>query len=383
MLLLSSALLAEALTLKGRVGTDDASALPYASVYLPDVKIGATTDLDGNYRLRNVPTGRHTIVVSYVGYATQTFDISFEDDVQQDVILHEQEVTLSEIFVTPTGESIERFILSQVVGKTRKLSKVVSHFGLTRSVRTEQRNNQMKTVFAPHIKVVDIALGLLGLKKVFHYVMDNPDFKIELSFNGTYDKGKLGAEEYFFGQCQPAMDREVQASWAKMLQKHNAGIGYDEVYERMANIKKELEKMDRKSPGESAKALRYIGGYEENGHSIHILGYKDRMYHIVDGCWQIRRVVRNSSTNRVCGCMEFGELVKDVYLPVSVYMEQDLGVDKLIKDNLEDLKKMKTDQMKPSELEKHRRQIADLERLLESEDATMKNSVSYVYKDFR
>lgn len=43
-----------------------------ASVYLEGTEKGAQTDFDGNYRIENVTPGSYNLVVSYIGYKTQT-----------------------------------------------------------------------------------------------------------------------------------------------------------------------------------------------------------------------------------------------------------------------------------------------------------------------
>lgn len=148
------AMLANAFTLSGKVMTDSQEALPFVSVYLKDVHIGATTDLDGKYTIDNIPAGRHTLVVSYVGYETQSFEVSIEKDALRDFVMHEQAVLLDEVFITPTGESLERFILSQVFKNTKKLASRVSSFSCVQDTRLEQRNNNMKKIVEPFLKVL-------------------------------------------------------------------------------------------------------------------------------------------------------------------------------------------------------------------------------------
>ena len=49
--------------------------LPGATVFLKGTSLGASTDLNGNYHLRNVPPGTYTIRVSYIGYTTKQISI--------------------------------------------------------------------------------------------------------------------------------------------------------------------------------------------------------------------------------------------------------------------------------------------------------------------
>ena len=59
-------------TIRGKVfDKDSKAALPFATVRVmnTDPIIGTTTDIDGNFVLNNVPVGRHTLAVTFVGYA--------------------------------------------------------------------------------------------------------------------------------------------------------------------------------------------------------------------------------------------------------------------------------------------------------------------------
>ena len=48
------------------------SGLPGASVLVEELGTGAATDIDGAYRIQNVPVGTYTVQVSFIGYGTQT-----------------------------------------------------------------------------------------------------------------------------------------------------------------------------------------------------------------------------------------------------------------------------------------------------------------------
>ena len=61
-------------TIKGKI-VDKESQFPLPGVTVMvttvDPVIGTVTDIDGNYKLKNVPIGRHFVRVSYIGYAQQ------------------------------------------------------------------------------------------------------------------------------------------------------------------------------------------------------------------------------------------------------------------------------------------------------------------------
>lgn len=62
-------------TLRGRiVDIDSKSAIPFASVVIDnsDPMIGVTSDIDGNFKIENVPVGRVTLKISSIGYELVT-----------------------------------------------------------------------------------------------------------------------------------------------------------------------------------------------------------------------------------------------------------------------------------------------------------------------
>lgn len=58
-------------TLTGKVTEqDNGQPLAGASIYVPDLKVGTITDKDGNYQLKDLPSGSYLVMIQYVGYST-------------------------------------------------------------------------------------------------------------------------------------------------------------------------------------------------------------------------------------------------------------------------------------------------------------------------
>lgn len=74
--------------------------LPGVSVLVKGTTIGTTTDTDGRFRL-NVPDGRNTLVLSYIGYATQ--EVSLANRTSISVSMSVDERSLSEVVVVGYG----------------------------------------------------------------------------------------------------------------------------------------------------------------------------------------------------------------------------------------------------------------------------------------
>ncbi len=80
-LLSGSFALAANSNISGQVKDNQTSEpLPGASVLLKGTSLGASSDLDGHYIIRNVPPGSYTIRVTYVGYQSLEVPIVVEED---------------------------------------------------------------------------------------------------------------------------------------------------------------------------------------------------------------------------------------------------------------------------------------------------------------
>ncbi len=68
-------------TLSGNISNlSDHTPVVSAVVYFPDLKSGASTDLDGNYKITNLPQGTFLVQVSLIGFATITQKITITEN---------------------------------------------------------------------------------------------------------------------------------------------------------------------------------------------------------------------------------------------------------------------------------------------------------------
>jgi iron complex outermembrane receptor protein len=62
--------------LTGTVPTPDNQPVPFATVVVLNSTLGTTADQGGHFSIDHVPTGRQTVAVSSVGYATRTHTLT-------------------------------------------------------------------------------------------------------------------------------------------------------------------------------------------------------------------------------------------------------------------------------------------------------------------
>lgn len=94
--------------IKGRVSNKTTKEqLVGAQIYIPELQKGSISDEKGDYQIKNLPTGRFSIQVSYIGYESQTLKIDIKEGVQViDFELHSTIISLNpDVSITAIGYS--------------------------------------------------------------------------------------------------------------------------------------------------------------------------------------------------------------------------------------------------------------------------------------
>jgi len=78
-----------------------------ATVYIPDLKKGTSTDVDGAYKIDRLPRGRFLVEIKFIGYSTVIQSVQMNGTTQLDVVLNSAVTELNEVVVTGISHSSE------------------------------------------------------------------------------------------------------------------------------------------------------------------------------------------------------------------------------------------------------------------------------------
>lgn len=88
-------------TLKGRIkNAQDQSTLPNANVVIEGLLKSIASDLEGNYKFKNLKPGSYILKVSFIGFKTQTKEININNDSEIDIMLEPSEFMADEVIVS-------------------------------------------------------------------------------------------------------------------------------------------------------------------------------------------------------------------------------------------------------------------------------------------
>lgn len=111
--------------------------LPYATIAVKGTTIGCSSDATGHYYLKNLPVGRHTIVVTLLGFETieQPIEAVAGKNIEMNFTLEEQAMSLDEVVVSATRNETNRRRTATVVNvASQKLFESTASSNLSESM---------------------------------------------------------------------------------------------------------------------------------------------------------------------------------------------------------------------------------------------------------
>ena len=97
-------------SLAGKI-SDGLENLSYVNIYIQNTKLGTSSNEDGYYQIKNIPSGTYKIVVSSLGYKTKTTEITFNKNENEKIIQN---------FSLVSDNSLDEIVVS---GNLRPVSK--------------------------------------------------------------------------------------------------------------------------------------------------------------------------------------------------------------------------------------------------------------------
>lgn len=153
---------------------DNKEALIGATVSVEGLEIGCFTDFDGNYVLRGIPEGKHTIVISYIGYNSLTItevEIKAGEKTQLDFALVTGGIMVEEITVVDYRQTntVEAVLL-----EIKQAKQVVSGVSSQQIAKSQDNNAAQIMQRIPGVTIIDNRFVMVrGLSERYNNVMIN------------------------------------------------------------------------------------------------------------------------------------------------------------------------------------------------------------------
>jgi len=133
-------------SVRGRVMDQNGDPLPGANVTVEGSTVGTVTDLEGNYSL-TIPNNAGQIMVSYIGYVTQTLPVNSE---VINVTLPEDQTALQEVVVTGYARDAPSAMKLSGAVSGVEIARPGARGGTSQPVPSAQKQNQTTVDFEIH-----------------------------------------------------------------------------------------------------------------------------------------------------------------------------------------------------------------------------------------
>ncbi|MFP4025672.1 MAG: DUF5686 and carboxypeptidase regulatory-like domain-containing protein [Thiohalospira sp.] len=101
--------------IQGTITDSQGNPIAFATVYLPEISKGTTSNIEGIYKL-DLPEGEHQIVVRYLGYKTREIKVNCSGDTQElNIVLQEQAYKIPEVRILASGEDPAYSIMRKAI----------------------------------------------------------------------------------------------------------------------------------------------------------------------------------------------------------------------------------------------------------------------------
>ncbi|MPR34373.1 TonB-dependent receptor [Salmonirosea aquatica] len=174
--LLSVAAFAQTGTIKGAIlDANSKEAIIGGSVVLKGTTppVGTSTDIEGNFELRNVPTGSHTVVISYVSYKPKEVEVTVYPNqaVLINSTLEEDVATLSEVKIVGQRQT---FTDVSVITEIRQAEQVAVGISAQQIQKSQDRDASQVIRRVPGVSIQDDRFVIIrGLNERYNTVMLN------------------------------------------------------------------------------------------------------------------------------------------------------------------------------------------------------------------
>ena len=126
-LCLGSLINAQDLSIKGKVKDKiDNSELSFANIRLLNSNYGTAANQDGEFELK-LKKGNHDIVISFIGYNSDTLAVNLTKNINLEILLNPTEVRLPELTVLP-GENPALKIIEQAIKKKEERNEKITSY---------------------------------------------------------------------------------------------------------------------------------------------------------------------------------------------------------------------------------------------------------------
>ncbi len=130
-------------TVKGRITDSTGEGIPYASIFVKELSLGAASNVDGNYSI-NVPPGSYTLVFQSLGFNSETRSIEItKQTINLDILLEMRVYNLAAVKITTKAEDPAYSVMRKAIAMAPYYLRQVNSYEASVYIKGSARVNKL------------------------------------------------------------------------------------------------------------------------------------------------------------------------------------------------------------------------------------------------
>jgi hypothetical protein len=195
----------------GRIVNEQNEPVPYATLFIQELKEGTITNAEGNFRIQ-VPRGNYHFVIRSLGYLQIEKDIQVDSDsLRLDLVMQRQEFEIKEVLVFPGKEDPAYFIVRKAMARAAYYREKIKHYEADLYIKSNFRFTNIPRLYQNKMEIDGRKLKDV-LKENMTYVIESHN-KITFDYPQQYKQEVISKRSSLVGFDEPPVMGLITSSF--------------------------------------------------------------------------------------------------------------------------------------------------------------------------
>ncbi len=185
----------------GRIVNEQDEPVPFATLFIQELKEGTITNADGHFRIR-APYGNYHFIIRSLGYAQKEMQVNVDSDsIRLDLVMQRQDFEIKEVLVFPGKEDPAYYIVRRAMAKAAYYREKIKHYEADLYIKSNFTFTNIPRLYENRMEIDGKKMKDV-LKEGTTYVMESHN-KITFDYPQNYSQEVISKRSSLTGFDEP------------------------------------------------------------------------------------------------------------------------------------------------------------------------------------
>ena len=167
--------------IKGKIRDQKGQPLPNASLFIPELKLSSSSNVNGEYVIK-LPEGSYSLIVRYIGYSSVEFKADVKDAwIEKDFVLQEQDVAIKEVAVGKTrNEDLAYSVIRTTVARKKYTQLLYNSYEMKAYIKGSGQLQKAPAIFRRKLQKEGLSMDeAYATESISHFTFKQPNVVTE------------------------------------------------------------------------------------------------------------------------------------------------------------------------------------------------------------